>query len=165
MADDANRRRSAAGELVREHALSCVKPDIVHVSSFFEGLGDDAVTSIGRFRPEIPTAVTLYDLIPYLNPDPYLADPAVKRWYLGKLSNLRAADLFLAISHHSRAEAVDALGLAEDRVAVVMPDADPQFRRMTFGLDAERGLLQRHALRRDFLMYTGGIDHRKNIDR
>lgn len=164
MADDANRRRTFVGELVREHTLFSVKPDIVHVSSIFEGLGDGAVTSIGRVRTEIPTAVTLYDLIPYLNPDLYFADSVFKRWYLGKLSNLQAANLHLAISNHSRAEAVKALGLAEDRITVVMPDADPQFRQITFGLDAERRLRQRHALQRGFLLYTGGIDNRKNIE-
>ncbi|HKV44986.1 MAG TPA: glycosyltransferase [bacterium] len=163
MADDAKRRHTLAGEMVRAHALSRLKPDIVHISSLFER--GDAITSASRFRIGMPFAVTLYDLIPYLNPGPYFSDPVFKEWYLGKLSELRAADLLLAISEYSRAEAIQALGLAEDRLAVATADADPQFRKITLGADAEHALRRRHGLNRGFLMYTGGIENRKNVER
>src|SRR5262249_38906436 len=67
-------------------------------------------------------------------------------------------------SHHSRPEAVDAFGIPEERIAVVTPDVDPQFRHIAIGHDAERALCERHKLRKQFVMYTGGIDHRKNVD-
>lgn len=68
------RRRTA--ELVREAFLASLKPDIVLISSLFEGLVDDAVTSIGLLSRTVPTAVILYDLIPLIQRKPYLGKPA-----------------------------------------------------------------------------------------
>src|ERR1700693_418164 len=64
----ANGWRMQAAELLREKFLADLRPDIVHVSSLFEGYGDDHVASVGRLDPNIRTAVTLYDLIPLLQP-------------------------------------------------------------------------------------------------
>jgi len=67
-----NEWRREVAERIREAFIASARPDVVHVSSLFEGYGDDAVTSIGGFAPRIPTAVTFYDLIPLLNPAAYL---------------------------------------------------------------------------------------------
>ncbi|WP_204312526.1 hypothetical protein, partial [Escherichia coli] len=56
------RRRTA--ELLRNAFLESLQPDILHITSLFEGYGDDAVHSI--CGTSIPTAVTFYDLIPLL---------------------------------------------------------------------------------------------------
>lgn len=53
-------RRSVA-ERIREAFLADLRPDVVHVTSLFEGYVDDAVISIGEFAPEIRTLVNLYD--------------------------------------------------------------------------------------------------------
>jgi glycosyltransferase involved in cell wall biosynthesis len=161
---ETNRWRARASELLREHALCELAPDILHVASLFEGLVDDAVTSVGRLTSELPTAVTLYDLIPFVYPRHYLADPARNRWHLRKLRSLQAADLLLAISEHSRAEAIDMLGLDPDRVVAIAGDADARFRRLPLPGEPARSLLQRYGLDRPVIMYTGGIDWRKNIE-
>jgi glycosyltransferase involved in cell wall biosynthesis len=162
--DEANQWRARASELLREHALCELTPDIVHVSSLFEGLGDDAVTSVGRLTSELPTAVTLYDLIPFVHPQHYLADPAHNRWHLRKIQSLQAADLLLAISEYSRAEAIDMLGLDPDCVVAIAGDADARFRRLALAGEPARSLLQRCGLDRPAIMYTGGIEWRKNIE-
>ncbi|MGC3990175.1 MAG: hypothetical protein QM796_10935 [Chthoniobacteraceae bacterium] len=45
--DAANSWRRRAGELVREQVLAELRPDIVHVTSLFEGYTDDALANIG----------------------------------------------------------------------------------------------------------------------
>ncbi len=60
----ANNWRRQSAELVREAFLASLRPDVVHVSSLFEGLTSEAMTSIGALSQSIPTVVTLYDLIP-----------------------------------------------------------------------------------------------------
>ena len=65
VSNENNWRRHTA-ELVREAFLASLKPDIVVVSSLFEGLVDDAVTSVGTLSNTVPTAVLLYDLIPLI---------------------------------------------------------------------------------------------------
>ncbi|MCL7420750.1 MAG: glycosyltransferase [Methylobacter sp.] len=156
------RRRSA--ELVREAFLASLRPDIVHISSLFEGLGDDAVTSVGIMARNIPTAVTLYDLIPYIHRKPYLENPAVESWYLGKLNYLRRADLWLAISESSRQEGIDFLGLPDEWSINISTDADAHFQPLRLSAEDEQELRQKYRLTRPFVMYTGGIDHRKNIE-
>ena len=160
-----NTWRREAAERLREAFLANLQPDIVLVSSLFEGLGDDAVTNIGVFSRSVPTAVILYDLIPFINPQPYLENPVVRKWYLKKIDHLRRADLWLAISESSRQEGISYLGLPENRVVNISTAADDHFRKIKISSDDERRLCLKYSLTRPFLMYTGGIDHRKNIER
>lgn len=153
-----------AAQKAREAFLLGLRPDVVHVTSLFEGLVDDAVTSIGAFSTCLPTAVTLYDLIPYIHRSPYLDNPAVAAWYMEKLDALRRADLWLGISGSSCREGVEHLGLPVQRTINISTDADPHFKPEQLGPERERDLRQRYGLSKPFVMYTGGIDHRKNIE-
>ena len=152
-----------AAEALRNAFIASMQPDIVHVSSLFEGLTEDAVISVND-GAGFDSAVTLYDLIPLVNRDVYLVDPVAQGWYLDKLSSLRRARLLLAISESSRREAIEHLALDASRVANVSAAADPMFRKLPLSRDAEQSLRAKFGLHRDFVMYTGGIDHRKNIE-
>lgn len=163
-ADEANQWRRHSAELIREAFMASLKPDIVHVSSLFEGHGDDAVSSIGSLSLMVPTAVTLFDLIPYIQRNPYLENPTVAAWYFEKIDSLRRADLWLAISESSRREGIEQLGLPEERVVNVSTDADAYFQQLNISGEEESLVRARYGLKRPFIMYTGGIDHRKNID-
>jgi hypothetical protein len=121
--------RMETGELVREAFIAGLKPDAVHVSSLFEGLTDDVLTSIGSFDSMLATAVTLYDLIPLVHREHYLADAMVEAWYERKLGHLRRAQLWLAISESSRREAIDRVGLPADWVVNISTAADRIRRR------------------------------------
>jgi len=159
-----NTARRNAAELLRESFLASLKPDIVLISSLFEGLVDDAATSIGALSRNIPTSVILYDLIPLIHSRPYLDNPTVKEWYENKLDHLRRADLLLSISESSRQEGLQYLAFGEDQVVNISTAADPQFRPQTLSEQEAQEVCSRHHLRRPFVMYTGGIDHRKNIE-
>lgn len=159
-----NTARRCAAELVREAFLATLRPDVIVISSLFEGLGDDAVSSVGLLH-DIPTAVVLYDLIPLIHRQTYLAcNPKVEAWYETKLGHLRRADLLLSISASSGKEAVDYLGFPSAQVVNAGTAADPQFRRMNLSVEATDLVQARYGLTRPFVMYTGGIDHRKNIE-
>jgi glycosyltransferase involved in cell wall biosynthesis len=158
-----NRWRMRAAELIREAWLREARPDVIHICSLFEGFSDDAVTSVPD-PGACATAVTLYDLIPYVNQERYLSNTPVREWYLRKLEHLRKADLLLAISEYSRREALDTLGLDPERIVTVFPAADARFRRLNIPLVEEQDLRMRLGLKRPFVMYTGGIDYRKNLE-
>ncbi|MCC7555729.1 MAG: glycosyltransferase [Methanoculleus marisnigri] len=160
-----NTWKREAAERLREAFLASLHPDVVLVSSLFEGLNDDSVTSVGVFSRSIPTAVTLYDLIPFIHPQPYLENPTVRNWYLKKIDHLRRADLWLAISESSRQEGIDYLGLPDDGIINISTAADDHFRKISISPEDEQNLYQKYGLARPFLMYTGGIDHRKNVER
>ena len=162
--EPANNWRRKTAELIREAFLASFQPDIVYVTSLFEGLSDDAVTSVGLLTPLIPTVVTLYDLIPLINRTPYLDNPAVESWYENKLDQLRRADLLLAISESSRQEGINYLNFPRDQAINVGTAADPQFQCIEISNATKCSVRGRYGLSRAFVMYTGGIDHRKNIE-
>ncbi|WP_353405061.1 glycosyltransferase, partial [Duganella hordei] len=160
-----NSARTRAAELLREYAIAQLRPDAVLVTSLFEGFVDDAVVSVGGFAGAERTAVVLYDLIPFLNPDAYLGTPAQRRYYERKIASLRQAGLLLSISDYSRQEAIDALQLPPQQVVAISTAVDDSFRPAA--PDAERwaALRQRFGVTRAMLMYApGGFDARKNID-
>jgi glycosyltransferase involved in cell wall biosynthesis len=162
-ANTANTQRRQAAECIREAFLAALQPDWLVVTSLFEGWGDDAVTSIGR-HTKLLTAVVLYDLIPLIYRDLYLSHPAFNRWYQEQLDHIRRADLLLAISDSSGREAVDYLDFDPASVVPIGTDCDARF-RPTELTDAQREHLRTaYGIDRPFVMYTGGIDHRKNIE-
>lgn len=162
--DNRTPSRRSADAAIREAFLKSLKPDAVHITSLFEGLGDAATTTISESVVGIPTAVTLYDLIPYIHSSIYLANPDVCRWYMAKLTHLLRADMLLGISQSACREAVDYLGFDPDRVVDISSDVDAVFRPLQVAVEDERLVRDCYGLARPFLMYTGGIDHRKNID-
>lgn len=162
--DPMNAWRLRVAERLREAFLLSLRPDLVHIFSLFEGLIDDAVTSIGAFSTDMPTSVTLHDLIPLLHRETYLADPVHEAWYERKIGHLRRARLWLAVSESSRREGIEHLGLPEERVVNISSAADARFRPVALGADGETAVRNRYGLKRPFVMYTGGIDTRKNIE-
>ncbi len=163
--DSLNPWRWEAAERIRETFLASLRPDIVHVASLFEGerYRIDAATSIGVQEPGLPTAVTLYDLIPLTYPELYLNEPTYASWYRRKLESLRRSDHFLAISEWTRREGIARLALPEERVTNISAAAEPIFRPGPVTVEEESVVRGRHGISRPFLLYTGGIDPRKNV--
>lgn len=152
-----------AQEKLYEAFLASLRPDVVHVASLFEGLGDASVTSVGKFAT-LPTAVTLYDLIPLINPHPYLDNASVRAWYMGKVEALQRANMWLAISESSRQEGITQLDLDPQRCINVSTAAYDHFRKTDLSVERQQQLRTHYRLNQPFVMYTGGIDHRKNLD-
>jgi glycosyltransferase involved in cell wall biosynthesis len=162
--DPANHWRMQAAELLRENFLADLRPDFVHLSTLFEGFGNDVVASVGRLNETIPTAVTLYDLIPLLNPGEYLHDQGVTRSQMRRALSLKRAQLLLAISESSRREAIATLDIAPHRIINIGAGLDPCFDQ-TVSPKAKAELLDRYQLTRPFVLYVGGADPRKNLER
>lgn len=156
------RRKSA--ELVREAFIASLKPDMVLITSLFEGLTDDAVTSVGNLSLTTPTSVILYDLIPLINRTHYLENPMVEAWYENKIDHLRRADLILAISESSRQEGITYLNLPPEQAVNISTAADSHFSPQKVSEKRENEVRKCYGLTLPFVMYTGGIDHRKNIE-
>lgn len=157
-----NKAKVRAAELVREEFLNSLRPDVIHVSSLFEGLQEDVVTSVGKLYQGANTAVTLYDLIPLVQRDRYLANKDALNHYLGKINNLKEAGLLLSISEFSRDEAIDILGISPEKIVNISSAADERFRPLVIPKNREISLFAKYGISRKFLMYTGSFDQRKN---
>lgn len=153
------RRRTA--ELLREAFFESIDPDVLFISSFMEGFAENTVTSIGRFSTDVTTVVTLYDLIPLVNPGEYLMKSKLFRdHYMRKIEDLKKADGFLAISEYSAIEGIKELGLEKSRVVNVSSACDDVFQKFVKGVS---NILNKFEITKPFVMYSGGADSRKNL--
>jgi len=161
-----NTWRREAAERIREAFLASLKPDVVLVTSLFEGFDDDAVISIGVFDRRTPTVTILHDLIPLLNPDQYLRpNPAYEMHYRRKVEYLKRAYAWLAVSASSAREGAEALGLRKDHMFIISEGCDERFRPIKISIEEKAALFRNYKITRPFILYSGGIEHRKNIHR
>ena len=152
-------------ELIREASILSLNPDIVLISSLFEGISENAVTSINEFTPNLRTAVIFYDLIPLINRDSYLTDARVEKWYLEKFVYLEKADICLAISESSRKEAICHIRIAPHKVINISSAADEIFSNNSTDVTLVKDAHTKFGIIKPFVMYIGGSDVRKNFPR
>jgi glycosyltransferase involved in cell wall biosynthesis len=157
--------RLEQAQVVREAFINMLAPDIVHCSSVIEGADESSVSTINRHFPGPRTAATLYDLIPLINAGVYLSHFSYRRWYRRRLAELRRADVLLAISESSLREGREMLGLPDDRLVNIRAAVDDIFVPRTVPPEREAALRERYGMSSSFIMYTGGIDPRKNVYR
>lgn len=162
--EDGNAQRRMAAEILRESFIASLNPDMILITSLFEGMLDDAVTSIGSIYSDYPSAVIFYDLIPLLYSERYLGNDQITRWYLSKLKHFQKADLLLAISESTAQEAVDNLMFSEDVVVNISTACDNSFRPLVVDTETRGKIAKKFGINRDFILYTTAGDARKNND-
>ena len=142
-----------------------LKPDIIHVSSLVEGYEEGAALTPYP-RDVVPGAIrtaTVYDLIPLLFSEKYLSNREYEAWYRGAIAHYASFDLLFAISEATRRDLIEHLGIDSDKVINISAAVDSRFRRLE-GVERHREMLARRLeLRKPFILYTGGGDHRKNL--
>ncbi|MGH8917364.1 MAG: glycosyltransferase family 4 protein, partial [Actinomycetes bacterium] len=112
-----------------------------------------------------PRVATLYDLIPLRAGRHYLSAPGAVERYRSRAGWVATADLILAISEHTRSEAIELLGCEPARVVNVGAGVGSYFAPPD-GTDEE--LFRHHLGRwhdRPFLLCVTGSDARKNTER
>ncbi len=152
-------------ELIREKRIAEINPDVLHIASLFEGAGEDVVTSVGLIFPASRTAVTLYDLIPYLEQETYLINDMLRDHYLRKFDGLKRAGMIVSISDFSRAEALQHTDIPATRIVNISSAVDDQFAPMLVDAGMKSALLKKAGITKPFLMFTGSFDIRKNHPR
>jgi glycosyltransferase involved in cell wall biosynthesis/ADP-heptose:LPS heptosyltransferase len=164
--DSANRCRREITEKMREAFLAQLQPDVVLICSLFEGLGDDAVTSIGHLGESFPTTVVLHDLIPLVNPDEHFRSSRIHRdWYSRKIIYLKRSQMLLANSESSRQEALTALDFDPGSVVTISGACDDFFQVSKSAKRAKESVCSALGISKPFVMYIGGADERKNLNR
>ncbi len=156
----------ASGKLVFADEAPCAGAALLHLTSPFE-----LSVPIDRLLPRAARAgprivATLFDLIPEVFAELYLADPGLRRRYRARTELVRQADRVVAISRHSAGDGARLLGIPPHRLAAVPLAPGPAFvpaadRAAAADLAAARV----PGLRPPFVLYTGGSDGRKNVER
>jgi glycosyltransferase involved in cell wall biosynthesis len=163
--ESGNSNRARVSELLREHFLASLQPDIVHVSSLFEGFCDDSVTSCGQLDESFKTSMTLYDLIPLAHQDFFSHHAKLREWYFKKLESYKKIDYFFAISSYTKQEAIALMHTPADKIAVVPLACEKIFTPQNVSVKQKKELFNRHGIDRNVILYSpGGFDERKNFN-
>jgi glycosyltransferase involved in cell wall biosynthesis len=108
--------------------------------------------------------VTLHDLIPAVFPEENMPDPAVRRFYWARLELLRQADCILSVSHATARDAVELLGTRPQKLTVTGGGVSDDFEPPESPRAAREALRRlRPSIDTEFVLYTGGMDYRKNV--
>jgi glycosyltransferase involved in cell wall biosynthesis len=161
-----NEDRREVAEHVREAFLASLAPDVIHISSLFEGYVDNAISSIGRFDLVTPVSVSLYDLIPMLNSDHYLKQNSrFAKYYERKVGYLKQAAFYLAISEFSKQEGMEHLDGSMGQIVNVSTAVESHFQPLSIDGATAARLHKKLGIACPFVLYTGGADKRKNLPR
>lgn len=139
--------------------------DAVFTACFFVWLqGRGAEYLLPRWlRPHAPLRLGLvYDLIPYLFPEAYLADATARCNYMTAFDTMRSYDALFAISETTRRDAIRLAGIAGRRIVTIDGDIDEGKRRL-LAAAADPLIPRRHGLDGPYFLYIGGGDWRKNL--
>jgi glycosyltransferase involved in cell wall biosynthesis len=156
---------TASGRLQFSDRVDAGGATVYHIGSPFEhAVPLEALWPRAAQAGGARLVVTLYDLIPRLFPDWYLADPLTRKHYETCLALVRRADRVFAISTTTEDDAVEHLGVRPERIRMVGTGVASHFARPPDQLAALAAVQTAlPAVEPGFLLYTGGIDPRKNI--
>lgn len=164
--DSSNEIRRSISESIQLGFFQSLNPDIIHITSLFEGFEDDAITSVCSTNNSFATLVTVYDLIPFVYRKHYLDDNQLyKKYYLEKIEHLKRSTGWLGISQATCIEAVNLLKLPQEKTFNISAAIDPVFCQLTLSANEEKNIIQKFKINKPFLMYVGGDDARKNLIR
>jgi glycosyltransferase involved in cell wall biosynthesis len=106
----------------------------------------------------------VYDLIPYLFPERYLARQDARESYLAGFRVMRDADRLFAISQATRHDTIRLAGYDPGRIRCVYGDIDHRKRALIESTTADPAVPARFGLQQPYAVYIGGDDWRKNMD-
>jgi glycosyltransferase involved in cell wall biosynthesis len=153
---------SPHGPVVHGGGLGFARDAIYHIPSPFEPSGLEELWP--RTVRDKPLVVTLHDLIPAVFPAQQMPHPAVRRAYWARAELIRQADRVLSVSQATARDAARLLGLREQKLLVTGGGVSDDFRPPENRDEARAKLRSRRPrIDSEFVLYTGGMDYRKNV--
>jgi glycosyltransferase involved in cell wall biosynthesis len=151
------------GRVVYSDDTDLPRDAIYHSPSPFEPSPIDRLWPPSLRR--LPLVVTLHDWIPAVFPDENMPDAGVRRFYWARAEIIRQAERALSVSQATADDAVNLFGLRPDRLSITGGGVSESFRppASRSAVRATLGLV-RPAIGTEYMLYTGGMDYRKNVD-
>jgi glycosyltransferase involved in cell wall biosynthesis len=126
---------------------------------------DDAILSLGKLDRTTSVSITLFDLIPLVNPEQFLsADPGYSSFYNSKLESIKQAKLLLAISKYTKQEALDKLKIQNDRVINISTGINHDLFKDK-DTDNSQDVLCKLGIKNHFIFTAGSEEIHKNLKR
>lgn len=142
--------------------LTAQGADGVLMPSYCEGWDAVMPTFCGP-RPRLFAVV--HDLIPLLYPEHYLPDMNASRWYAHRLRQILQCDALLSNSEATARDVRTLGGEDAPQVVNIAGAVDPLFAPLSLSelAGCSRKVRNRFGLQREFILYVGAPDYRKNL--
>ncbi|PLR80755.1 hypothetical protein CVD25_08340 [Bacillus canaveralius] len=132
--------------------------ELYHINSTFDYYNSHALQRnwFGNAR----LAVTLYDIIPLLFENQYLPLPHMKKHYMQNIEFVKSCDMIFVISDTTRKDAVEKLNIKPEKIKVIYGALCEHF--------SDESILSAttwNGSTKPYILYVGGCDYRKNLDR
>lgn len=114
-------------------------------------------------RPNVPAVVTIHDVIPLVLPR-YGSAPHTRAYTRLVAAAARRAQAIITVSESSKADIVRTLDIPPDRVHVIYNATDRSLGPVCDEAALE-GVRDSHGIAGEYLLYFGGFDERKNVER
>jgi glycosyltransferase involved in cell wall biosynthesis len=150
-------------DLLMKTTFSASGLDGLFIPSPMEGL-DSTIPNFSDFHKKV--FVICYDLIPLIFADRYLDDLDTRYLYMKRLENIRNADFVFAISESTRQDTIKYLNKSPDKVLNISGGVSRFFVPISIN-DRQAWLkvfAEKFNINKQFILYTGGEDWRKNIE-
>lgn len=126
----------------------------------FHGLSNELPLHIDKIAG-LKTIVTIHDLIFLRYPEFY--KPIDRKIYTYKFKEAATiADKVIAVSECTKRDLVDYFSIPQEKIEVLYQGCDKSFQNEVAAADKE-AVRQRYALPKEYLLYVGSIEDRKNL--
>ncbi|MDE2590662.1 MAG: glycosyltransferase, partial [Patescibacteria group bacterium] len=108
----------------------------------------------------------IYDFIPLHYPDHYFANNNFKNSYFKNLKTIYNSDIIFSDSESTRIDAINMLGINPKKVINIGGAASQNFQKIEhLSIKDVDKLKKKYGITKTFVLYTGGIEFRKNIEK
>ncbi|MDC3056719.1 hypothetical protein OA093_01000, partial [bacterium] len=140
-------------------------PDFIFVGHIFEGSDQDEILPVLPIPGSNTKYITIgYDLIPAVLSQHYFRFDEFREWWLAVADEFRLFDMIACISESTRQDLIKYLDIDPEKAFFIGGGASAEFKNLDLKHSPDEPELQEFA-GSSYILYVGGDEYRKNIDR
>lgn len=151
--------KAVFGQIVKEF-IRKNDIDVFYITSPFES---NCYLYDREWFADVKVVVTVYDIIPYVFRERYLADKTTYHWYMKCVDMLRWCDKLLVISESVKTDLINYLQFPPDKIECIWGAVDERYQVVPITESDKDYFRNKFGIQNKFIMCTGGDDDRKNI--
>lgn len=134
--------------------------DVFYMTSVFDGNFPYDM----EWFSDVKTCTTLYDVIPYVFKERYLANKTMYKNYMVWINNVKKMDRLLAISQSAKDDMIKYFNVDSEKINVIYAGTDNCYKSLPISVSYRDEFKKIYDITNEFIMCTGGDDDRKNIE-